>query len=201
MNLFEGCDGKNLRGGLRWLNEPPQWGFSRGKLEIVPVGVTDFFRPAVGQANDNSCLLYTLVSGDFTAVTAASAHLVGFGDAAALTVRASAERWAKICIERSPAGEVAIVSVVTDRYSDDANNELLPSAEGMLRITRLGNLFGFHHSRDGARWRFVRAFHLDLPIEAMVGVHAQAPFGAGCTASFNSFAITPGAVKDFRSGE
>ena len=201
MDMFEGCTGQELAPELKWLAPPPRCGFKDGRLDIEPRGVTDFFRPYGGEPHDNACLLYSMVQGDFTAVAAASATLAGFGDAAALTVRSAPDRWAKICIERSPAGEVAIVSVVTDGFSDDANNELLRDARGMLRITRRGNVFGMHFSLDRQRWRFVRTFGMDMPAEIMVGVHAQAPFGAGCSAVFTAFTLTPGAVKDFRSGE
>ena len=201
MNQFEGCDGKRLAHGLRWLREPPAWGFSGGTLEIVPEAKTDFFRPPVGEPVDNACLLYARVGGDFTAVADARAVLAGFGDAAALTVRSSPERWAKICVERSPRGEVSIVSVVTDSTSDDSNNELLAAPSASIRITRRGTVLAMHYRAGGAAWRFVRTFALPLPAEVLVGVHAQAPFVGGCRATFDRFEIEPRAVGDFRSGE
>jgi regulation of enolase protein 1 (concanavalin A-like superfamily) len=201
VNLFEDCEGKQIPSRLAWLQEPREWGFSEQGLLIVPEAKTDFFRPYGGSAHDSACLLYTEVTGDFTAVTALRAHLVGFGDAGALTVRASATQWAKLCIERSPIGDVSIVSVVTDPWSDDANNELLAAPEGFLRITRKGNVFGMHHSLDGATWRFVRTFGLPMPATVWVGIHAQAPFGGGCRALFTSLDLSPEPVQDFRSGE
>lgn len=201
MDLFQGCSGRMLANGLAWLREPPDWGFADGRLTVVPEGKTDFFRPFHGQAADNACLLYVPVAGDFTAVAEASAALAGFGDAAALTVRADPRRWAKICIERSPIGETSVVSVVTDGFSDDANNELLASPSCLLRLTRAGNVFAMHFRADGARWRFVRTFALELPAEVLVGIHAQAPFTAGCRAVFTRFTLERTAVRDFRSGE
>ena len=201
MELFRGCSEHTLANGLRWLREPPSWRFRDGSLEVTPAARTDFFRPYRGEPHDDACLLCVPVRGDFTAVTEAKAELVGFGDAAALTVRAAPDLWAKLCVERSPTGEVAIVSVVTRGSSDDANNELLSRAAPKIRITRSGNVFGMHYSIDGRRWRFVRTFGLDMPEEVMVGVHAQAPFVGGCRAFFSSLTIEPGAVKDFRSGD
>jgi uncharacterized protein len=201
MNLFDGCHDKSLTNNLAWLNEPPEWGFDGDGLTIVPATKTDFFRGYLRTPSDNACLLYANVTGDFTAVTHARAHLVGFGDAAALTVRASATQWAKLCLERSPIGDVAAVSVVTNPWSDDANNELLDEPECYLRLTRSGDVFAMHYSVDGAKWRFVRTFGLVLPPTVMVGVHAQAPFVGGCSARFSTFTLTHEAVKDFRSGE
>jgi uncharacterized protein len=201
MDLFEGCSGARLANGLRWLREPPRWSFDAGGLRVVPAPKTDFFRPWGGEPVDSACLLYSMVSGDFTAVAEARAELAGFGDAAALTVRASPELWAKLCIERSPVGEVSVVSVVTRGASDDANNELLDRPSGLLRITRKGEVFGMHFSSDGRRWRFVRTFGVQMPREVMVGVHVQAPFGGGAEARFSRFELSAVPVADFRSGD
>ncbi len=201
MDLFQGCSERKLAPPLRWLHEPPTWAFTAGGLEIVPEAKTDFFRPSVGVAADNACLLYTMVRGDFTALADGRAELLGFGDAAALTVRSSPERWAKICIERSPHGEVSIVSVVTRGSSDDANNELLDRPAGSIRLTRKGSVFAFHYRIDTKAWRFVRTFDLPVPQEVMVGIHAQAPFVGGCRVTFTRFEIEPRAVQDLRSGE
>jgi hypothetical protein len=201
MNLFEGCHNKSLANGLAWLNEPSEWGFDEDGLTIVPDAKTDFFRGYLHTPTDNACLLYVNVTGDFTAVTHARARLVGFGDAAAITVRANATQWAKLCLERSPIGDVSAVSVVTNPWSDDANNELLDKPECYQRLTRSGDVFAMHYSVDGAKWRFVRTFGLVLPPTVMVGIHAQAPFVGGCSARFSTFTLTHQAVKDFRSGE
>jgi uncharacterized protein len=199
MDMFEGCSGKTLAGGLTWLHEPPEWRFGEDGLTIVPGEKTDFYRPYGGGGRDNAALLSTTVEGDFTATAKAVTELVGFGDAAAITVRSSASKWAKLCLERSPVGDISAVSVVTDPWSDDANNELAPPI-CWLRLTRKGNLFGMHFSTDGTRWRFVRSFAMETPGSALVGIHAQAPFVGGCRVLFESFQIVPEPVEDFRSG-
>ncbi len=201
MNLFQGCEGQQLANDLTWSCEPPEWRFGDEGLFIVPEKGTDFFRPYKGPAKDNACLLYVSVTGDFTAVTRAKAELVAFGDAAALTVRYGEAQWAKLCLERSPIGDISVVSVVTNPYSDDANNELLSEPECYLRITRKGDVFGMHFSLDGKMWRFVRTFGMALPDTVKVGIHAQAPFEGGCQVWFAGLALRPEPVKDFRSGE
>ena len=201
MNLLEDCNGKTLANDLKWLNEPPEWAFEQAGLRIVPRAPSDFFRPYDGPPKDNCCLLYRETSGDFSATAQVTAQLVDFGDAAALTVRASETQWAKLCLERSPFGEVSVVSVVTNPWSDDSNSELLTSPGCYLRLTRKGSVFGMHYSLDGERWRFVRAFGMTAPAEVLVGVHAQAPFVGGCQARFDHLEIDPQPVADFRSGE
>ena len=201
MDMFKGCDNQTLTNSLQWLNEPPRWHFDDTGLTIVPEGHTDFFRPYGGTPNDNACLLYTELTRDFTITAHVRAHLVGFGDAGAVTVRTQADRWAKLCLERSPKGEVSVVSVVTNSWSDDANGELLEEPECHLRLTRKGDIFGMHYSLDGKVWRFVRTFGMAMPETIMVGIHAQAPFVGGCSARFASFEISPEPVADFRSGQ
>lgn len=201
MDLFEGCVDRSLSSGLSWLSEPPEWGFDARGLTITPAACTDFFRPCGGAAFDNAGLLYAQLSGDFTVRTHVRAELAAFGDAAALTVRAGPLQWLKLCVERSPVGEVSIVSVVTNTWSDDANNELLAEPRCHLRLTRKGAVFAMHYSLDAVQWRFVRTFGYALPNTVMVGVHAQAPFQAGCSATFSGLHVANEAVRDFRSGE
>jgi regulation of enolase protein 1 (concanavalin A-like superfamily) len=201
MNLLAECRDTALANGLKWLNEPSDWKVEDERLIVIPHPGTDFFRPFGREGRDNGGLLYKRIAGDFTAVVHAKARLAEFGDAAALTVRSSGIRWAKLCIERSPVGDVSLVSVVTNPWSDDCNGELLTTPECYLRITRKDALFGMHYSLDGSLWRFVRTFALELPVEVMVGIHAQAPSAKGCEAVFSSFSISPEPVSDFRSGE
>ena len=201
MNLFDGCKDQSLANDLAWLREPPEWRFSNEELTIVPEPISDFFRPYKREPHDNAALLYKHVSGDFTVVSKVRADLVAFGDAPAITVRASETKWAKLCLERSPIGDISLVAVVTDPWSDDCNSELVDRAECYLRLTRKGDVFGMHYSLTGTRWRFVRTFALEMPPTVMVGVHAQAPFQGGCRATFSFLNLRPEPVKDFRSGE
>jgi regulation of enolase protein 1 (concanavalin A-like superfamily) len=110
-------------------------------------------------------------------------------------------RWAKLCVERSPIGETSIVSVVTNEWSDDANNALLPSPEAYLRITKIAGLVGMHYSLAGDAWRFVRAFGVDWPSPVLAGVQAQAPVQAGCPVFFADFRFSKDVVTDCRSAQ
>ncbi len=124
MDFFAGCKGATLANGLIWLNEPDEWVFDDTGLKITAKAESDFFRPYGGPSHDSACFLYRETTGDFTAVIDVRAELFNFGDAAALTMRADETRWAKLCIERSPIGEVSLVSVVTGPWSDDSKLEL-----------------------------------------------------------------------------
>jgi regulation of enolase protein 1 (concanavalin A-like superfamily) len=200
VDLLQDMRRGSLGSGLKWLNPPASWQVEGG-LEIVPKAETDFFRPYRGRARDNACLLCRQVAGDFTSVAGLKADLVAFGDAGALTIRQDAAHWAKICLERSPTGDISIVSVVTDTWSDDSNGELLERPQCFLRLTRRGNVFGMHYSLDGRAWRFVRTFGFEIPETALLGIHAQAPFQGGCRVTFTKWELSDVPVSDFRSGE
>jgi regulation of enolase protein 1 (concanavalin A-like superfamily) len=98
-------------------------------------------------------------------------------------------------------GETKIVSVVTRRWSDDADHVVLAEPGAWLRITRKGAVLALHWSEDGRLWRFVRVFPLELPDEVAVGALAQAPRAPGGSVLFQSLASTTVTVADFRSGE
>ena len=91
-------------------------------------------------------------------------------DAGVLVVRASRERWAKLCLERSPHGTAMVVSVVTRGTSDDCNSATLDRAQVHLRVTsRLERAYAFHSSMDGASWQMVRYFSLGDEADPEVG--------------------------------
>ena len=201
MNLFKDCTGRSLENGLVWVNEPAVWEFHHGELTITPDGETDVFRKYGQPAKDSACFLYTRVQGDFTLISKMRVDSKAFADAGAITIRSDETLWAKLCIERSPLGEMSIVSVVTDTWSDDANNELLKTPEAFLRITRIGDVVGMHYSIDGKIWRFARTFGLQWPESVMVGVQAQAPVRNGCRVIVEELNLSRQVVTNFRSGE
>ncbi len=199
--MLEGSSGRTLAPGLSWLNEPAEWGIDSGGLSIRTDRKCDFFRPRVGEARDDAPLLCTRLRGDFALTASLTAVLVNTFDAGGLLVRASAEEWAKLCIERGVRGETKVVSVVTRRWSDDADHVMLSEPKAWVRITRKGPVFAFHWSEDGRLWRFARVFPLELPDEVTVGALAQAPRVPGGSVLFASLASTASTVADFRSGE
>jgi uncharacterized protein len=202
MNLLEDLKENELPADWSWINEPSTWRQSGGTLRIEPAEHTDYFRSPDGSlTRDNAPLLATRVTGDFTIVARARASLAGFGDAATIVVREREDQWAKLCLERSPIGDVSLVSVVTRGVSDDANSELLSEPVAFLRATRRGDVFGFHFSTDGSTWRFVRTFRMDCGPQISVGIAAQAPYAKGCVVEFDRLELRAESVVDFRSGE
>ena len=190
-----------LNPALAWLNEPQRWHIEAGVLTITADPKTDFFTGLEAFNNDSAGLLFRRVSGDFTLRAFVEANHQRFADAACLTLRHDPKKWAKVCLERSPIGDLNVVSVVTDGSSDDCTGELVMEPRRHLRLTRKGNEFAIHHSADGRLWRFVRFFLLDVPDAISIGLHAQSPFGDGVTATFSEIELLNIAVPDYRSGE
>ncbi|MGF1735113.1 DUF1349 domain-containing protein [Photobacterium satsumensis] len=186
---------------FQWHNPPLRFDFSSNQIMIEPHGETDCIRSFESTIADSASFLFTPISGDFTFQAKINCELVGLFDAGALMVRESTESWAKICIEKCADGRVSIVSVVTDGWSDDTNNEVLESTEAFLRITRKGNMIGMHYSLDGKYWRFVRKFGLPWSEQLQVGVAAQAPRQAGCRVHIEQMKLSAKPVSNFRNGE
>lgn len=124
-------------------------------------------------------------------------------DAGALSVWSDRDHWAKLCFENSPDAEPMVVSVVTNRYSDDVNSHLVNDPGIYLRLAFLGNnAWAFHSSPDGERWNFVRLFNLPVPADTptYVGFLSQAPFGQHCDAVFSDIKIRHALLDDTRNG-
>lgn len=122
-------------------------------------------------------------------------------DAGALIVRTDTGAWAKLALERSPAGRPVIVSVVTKDTSDDANGPTVDGPAVDLRVYWDGTVFAFHYSVDGRTWHLVRVFALPsdggAPTLEMV---AQSPTGDGCRVVFTDPRTSRRRMADLRDG-
>jgi uncharacterized protein len=166
-------------------------------------GRTDWFvDPATGAATANAPLrLVAPPDGDFQLRAHVRAELRATFDAGALFVHGAPDCWAKLALERSPEGLDTIVTVVTRGVSDDANSVAVPSpGETWLRVSRIGEVYAFHHSADGARWSLARLFTLGPVGDHRVGVSSQSPTGEGLTATFTDVVLTPTTLADPRDG-
>ncbi len=172
-----------------------------GGIRITTPARCDYFQDPAGQlSNDSAPFLHLDVTGDFVA-RALVAHPFRFTyDAAALMVRQDVKHWAKLCFEATDFGMHAIVSVVTDSVSDDANGANYHWPQVWLQVVRKGSLFGLHYAPDGEQWNMVRLFSLDLPQTVQVGMVAQCPIGEGTEIDFLNFNLENRTVENMRSG-
>ncbi len=200
MNLLENVARDGL-GDLQWTN-PTRWEpLPGGGIRVMAQARTDFFRNPNGSApKESGHLLWLPVEGDFVAEAHVRPTFASTYDAGALMIRGDEAHWAKLCYEATDFGTHAMVSVVTDGLSDDANgvNVDLPSV--WLQIVRQGNLVAMHYATDGETWRMVRYFALDLPAKVAVGVVAQSPIGPGTVVDFLHFRVERRRVDNLRAG-
>jgi regulation of enolase protein 1 (concanavalin A-like superfamily) len=200
VNLL-GNVGQDGLGDLQWTN-PTRWEpLPRGGVRVVAQARTDFFRnPDGSPPSENGHLLWVPVEGDFVAQAHVRPSFSSTYDAGALMVRADEAHWAKLCYEATDFGTHAIVSVVTEVRSDDANGVNLDLPSVWLQIVRLDHLFVMHYAEDGKAWRMTRYFSLDLPSEIAVGMVAQSPVGPGTMVDFLHFSVERRRVDNPRAG-
>lgn len=188
---------------LTWQVAPATWSIDdRGSLSVTAGPLSDIFiNPQGGSVVLNAPRLLGTVEGDFQLSARVRVEFVSTFDAGVLVVWVSESEWAKICLEYSPLHQPMVVSVVTHGKSDDANGFLVPSHEAWLRVSRLGPAFAFHASLDGKRWELIRHFPLQVGVAVSCGFLAQAPVGAGCTASFEDIRFSSQRLAEIRTGE
>jgi regulation of enolase protein 1 (concanavalin A-like superfamily) len=162
---------------------------------------SDYFQDPLGKlSNDWAPYLFLPVDGDFRAQAHVQPTFASTYDAGALMVRHSPTAWAKLCYESTDLGTHAVVSVVTNGSSDDANGVNLETPDVWLQIARQGDLFAMHYSLDGASWQMVRYFRLLVPPVVQVGLVAQSPIGPGTTVVFATFSVDKRSLENMRAG-
>jgi regulation of enolase protein 1 (concanavalin A-like superfamily) len=174
-------------------------------LTLTAAAGVDWSNDALGAHSQHAATALTLEApaGDFSlSARVRVAEPRTTFDAGALVLWSDDDHWAKLCFEFSPQGQPMVVSVVTDRYSDDCNSTHVTSGGVFLRVARIGEAWAFHSSTDGIQWDFVRLFRLDAGADAWrVGFLSQAPMGDTCTATFDRIALRHDGLADLRNGE
>jgi regulation of enolase protein 1 (concanavalin A-like superfamily) len=201
MDLLAKISPDNL-GELTWTHEPTRWQIlPTGTLRVTTPEKVDYFRAPDGvHVYDSACFLWLVVEGDFVAQTRVRPAFTSTYDAGCLMVRHDGEKWAKLCFEATDMGTRAVVSVVTNGLSDDANGPNLDVADVWLQIARVGNVFALHYALDGEAWRMVRYFALPVPSRVQVGLVAQSPTGPGTTVDFLRYTLDLRSLENLRAG-
>ena len=109
--------------------------------------------------------------------------------------------WIKAAYEKSDFDTTAVVSVVTNQVSDDANGCNLTSDHVWLQVARVGCNFAIHYSLDGEKFDMVRLCMLPTGPSIKVGLEAQCPMGAGGIREFEDFTIEQRTIGNLRVGK
>ncbi|MEO1060221.1 MAG: DUF1349 domain-containing protein [Actinomycetota bacterium] len=168
---------------------------------IAPAG-SDWFNDPAGPTRTASAPVLTLpADDDLQLATRVTVDFASAYDAGVLFVHQGPDDHAKLCFERSPDGEAMVVTVVTREVSDDSNEPVIAGRSVHLRVSRMGDVFAFHFSTDGERWRMSRLFRLREPsAPTTLGFLAQSPTGEGCTVVFDRISLTSATLADPRDG-
>jgi len=193
---------------FKWLNESKVTAVS-DKITLLATQKSDFFRnpSAVGadgitpDSLSNAPYYYQDVTGDFVMKVKVSLDFKDVYDAASIMVMESEQIWAKACFELTDFDTHAVVSVVTNQLSDDANGCNIDSDYVWLQVTRMNQAFAFHYSTDGKNFFMMRVFHLPVSETIKVGLLAQAPIGSGGERHYEGFHLENKTVKNIRVGE
>jgi uncharacterized protein len=122
-------------------------------------------------------------------------------DAGAMYIYSDAMLWFKFAFERDERKKTRIVTVKTEKTSDDNNHDVIAGGSVYLKISSDTKLVGFYYSIDQRDWQLVRLFRNDYPHDLWLGLSAQSPVGNGASATFKECSLAETSVKDFRMGE
>ncbi len=191
---------------FKWLNESRLNIKENGEFSIYAPEKTDFFNNPIpengifSKPQGDAPFLYTEVEGDFVARVRVKPNFVSTYDAACIMVIQDENVWLKAAFEKSDFDTNAVVSVATNKVSDDANGCNISEDSVWLQVVRVGNNFAVHYSLDGNKFDMVRLCLLPVGSAVKVGVEAQCPTGAGGEREFSGFIIENRTVKNLRSG-
>ncbi len=194
-------------GDFKWVNESKAE-YKDGVLTVYAPAQTDYFNSPVKENGAfpepvaNASLYYTELTGDFVFKTKVQLEFKNFYDAAALLVYENENVWAKLALENSdlPCRKPAVVSVVTNRISDDCNGPVMEGNSVWFQVSRVDDCFAFHYSVDGKEYQMVRVFTLPVGKTVKVGFEAQAPMGEGGNRYYSEISIENKRVQNVRAG-
>jgi uncharacterized protein len=192
-----------IPGEFRWKNQPLDWNIGENNsLTIITGEKTDWFcDPIKKHPLENApAALFVPPDTNFLLSTKVLVNFVSDFDAGLILIYERKNLWAKLCFEYSPQQQPMIVSVVTQKTSDDCSSTVIDGQEVYLRIALTNEAIAFHYSLDGSYWHFVRFFSIGLMKSLKVGFSTQSPTGKQCAAVFSEIRYKAGMLNDKRSG-
>lgn len=182
---------------LVWQNAATDWSMDKDGAFTLAAGMkTDWFVwPGAGDYRPDSTprlIFNTDENFSFTTRVNVDAHAIY--DAGCIALSGTATHWAKFCLEAQAGGGLAIVSVVTRDFSDDATSYPVTGTTTYLKVAKDQRGIFFYASEDGRKWTIVRKFNLDAPDGLRAGFSVQSPEGQGARAVFSDFHYATGKI-------
>ncbi|WP_010168095.1 DUF1349 domain-containing protein [Candidatus Epulonipiscium viviparus] len=177
-----------------------------GKITLTAAAETDFF---VGYDTNtdsvirrgNAPFLFQEITGDFVITVKVEVDFTYTYDSGVLMLMSDENLWAKVCFEQTDFATIAVVSVVTENFSDDANGCNIRQKYVYLKAVRVKNNISFHYSLDGEVYNMVRLFNIPFNKTIYAGLACQSPVGKGTTATFDDLEIKAITVNNIRTGQ
>ena len=120
-------------------------------------------------------------------------------DVAALVLYQNNDLWAKLCFENSINKEALVVSVVTNRFSDDCNSFRITNNFIFLAIAKKGDEFSFHCSTDNVNWQLIRHFRMEFsPNDLKIGFAVHCSREDQFTAEFSEISYLNEGLENMR---
>lgn len=162
---------------------------------------TDFIKSAVSKSKvSTAAYLFQEVTGDFTIKAKVSHEFLGVYDACGMMAYEDNDLWAKCAFELTNFGTHTIVSVITNKTSDDANGVNLEGNEVWLQLARKGDTFAIHYGIEENKLFKVRVFSLPMKQTIKVGFVTQSPNAEGSEMKFEHFSLVNKAPENIRTG-
>ena len=170
-------------------------------IDIYAPAETDYFvNPVDGQVKADAPFFYKEVEGDFILRSKVSLDFESIYDACVLLALENDKLWAKACFEYTDFGTNAVVTVMTNNKSDDANGVNVEGNEIWLQMSRKDDVFAIHYSLDGEDFIMARLAHLPMSKKIKVGLEAQSPTGKGGMRRFDNVSLELRSPLDIRKG-
>ena len=194
----------NLAGNAApvWINESELVQADGWDYSVLAREKTDLFCALDGETVIKSASLYGWkVTGDCVIEAEVSMKRTGNYDGAGLILFGDERHWAKCCMEATDFGKIAVITVMTDGVSDDANGPNITNDSVWLRLVRKGNDCSVHYSFDGKYYEMYRICKVNLPETVTAALVAQAPVGPAGYRHFRNVKVEEKTVADLRKGE
>lgn len=190
---------------FKWLNES-ELITKDDEIAIFAPAKSDYFNNPVPdkgkfmKPQGDAPFYYTEVEGDFVFKARVRPDFAATYDAACIMVIQDENIWLKAAYEKSDFGTTAVVSVVTNVVSDDANGCNVDADSVWLQVARVGNNFTIHYSLDGEKFDMVRIFWLPVETTVKVGIEAQSPTGEGGYRYYSDLSLEIKTLVNVRAG-
>ncbi len=182
-----------IPGTLEWVIEPDSFNINEGTISITAGPDTDmFYAPHGNSKTSNVPKLLFAPDDDFIFRAKAYTEHKSRWEAATLVVYINEDYWAKLCFENESRTKNRMVSVVTNKISDDAYSDYVIGKSVYMKITKEGKQIVFSYSEDNNKWIDVRYFRLDSEEPIRIGFSSQSPHGKGLTSVFSEINYSKG---------